>query len=269
LRTPPLVIYSLGQNRNNVLHRQAEHRASALQHVDLSPRHPRWSKRLDHGHPFELKLGEAAHRFGDSGIVAALTAAEAEAARMEALDHEMGPPDARRGLLKLGAYYEADHQRWQLVADMQQRLLRGELVATARERPAGPRIDVSAEAWLHLHPHFADNTARDGMDALALYDVRVTLAEAASAISRDEIAAVAPVVAGEPSPVYSVAGLRAWYMLRCRTWPATHPAPSEADDLAAAAAHFGMAVPRDPFRTIRRELAPAKWKKPGPRQSRA
>lgn len=79
----------------------------------------------------------------------------------------------------------------------------------------------------------------------------------------------APEPAGQPAPVYSKAALRYWYRLRVSTWPASHPPPSEADDIAAAAAHFRRDIPRDPFREIRRELAPEAWKKPGPRSKRA
>lgn len=78
-----------------------------------------------------------------------------------------------------------------------------------------------------------------------------------------------PEPVGQPAPVYSLSGLRAWYRLRVGTWPASHPPPSEADDIAAAAAHFRRDIPRDPFRGIRRELAPEAWKKPGPRNKPA
>ncbi|MFN6953783.1 MAG: hypothetical protein ACK4PG_03195 [Acetobacteraceae bacterium] len=73
----------------------------------------------------------------------------------------------------------------------------------------------------------------------------------------------------QPVPVHSISALRAWYLLRVGTWPASHPPPSEADDIAAAGAHFRRHIPRDSFRAIRRELAPEAWKRPGPRSKRA
>lgn len=79
----------------------------------------------------------------------------------------------------------------------------------------------------------------------------------------------APEPRGGPAPVYSHDALRAWYRLRVGTWPGSHPPPSESDDIAAAVVHFCRDIPRDPFRAIRRELAPEAWKKPGPRRKRA
>jgi hypothetical protein len=92
-----------------------------------------------------------------------------------------------------------------------------------------------------------------------------------SAIPGPELIAAAPIASGtggEPPPVYTHAALKFWFALRRSTWPRSHPPPSEADDLAAANAHFRRQVPRDPFRAIRRELAPDDWKKPGPRRRR-
>ncbi len=214
-----------------------------------------------------LTLTEAARAHGDPDSVALLVAAEAEAARLEALDIEQGLPDPRRNVLKILAYREAEYQRCQLRDALRHRLREGDLIATARERPAGPRIDVPAAAWRHLSPAFENSSARDGMGQVALYDVRIVLAgpaapttippaDAASALCRE----------AEPAPVYSLAVLRSWYRLRCAGWPATQPPPSEPEDRSAASRHFGRTIPRSALRAIRCELAPAHWLKPGPRK---
>jgi hypothetical protein len=123
-----------------------------------------------------LALAEAARAHGDPDTVALLVAAQTEAARLEAMDADPRTLTNRRALLKVAAYREADYQLCQLRDALRHRLREGDLIATARERPAGPRIDVPAAAWRHLSPAFEDSSARDGMGQIALYDVRVTTA---------------------------------------------------------------------------------------------
>jgi hypothetical protein len=221
---------------------------------------------MKHDHPVGLTLAEGARRSCETAIVDALAAAEVDAARFEAMDLLPGRHDTHRGLLKSAAYYEIEYQRCQLLLNLRGRLLRGEVVATARERPTGPRIEVAADAWQYLCPHFADDTARDGMGAVVLFQVRVAEAAPAQASLAKDAMPPAITVHADPKPVYSLSTLRAWYMLRRSSWPATELPPSEADDLAAASQHFGVNVSRDPFRAIRREMAPAAWKKSGPRK---
>lgn len=67
--------------------------------------------------------------------------------------------------------------------------------------------------------------------------------------------------------VYSDAACRAWFRLRRETYPPAAPFPTGADCLEAARAYFDS-VPRDPFRKIRRDIAPKDWQKPGPRGAR-
>lgn len=212
-----------------------------------------------------LTIAKAERAYGDLEILTLLIAAETEVARLEAMDVEHGLPDPQRGMLKIGAYRDADYQRGQLRDELHRRLREGELMATARERPVGPRIDVPASAWQHLYPTSGDSTARDGWGQVALYDVRVAVAEPAATLTPD--AAPAPRADVEPVPVYSPAVLRGWYRLRCAGWPATQPPPNEAEDRAAASRHFDRAIPRSALRTIRRELAPSHWLKPGPRKA--
>ena len=213
-----------------------------------------------------LTLVEGARRSCDSSILEALAAAEAEAARFEAMDLLPGRQETHRGMLKSAAYFEAEYQRCHLLDDLRRRLQRGDLVATARERPTGPRIEVAAEAWQYLSPHFAEDTARDGLGAVVLFQVRIAEAAPEQVSLAQDAMPPAVTAHADPKPVYSVSTLRAWYMLRRSSWPATEQPPSEADDLAAASQHFGVKVSRDPFRAIRREMAPAAWKKSGPRK---
>jgi len=221
---------------------------------------------MKHDHPIGLTLAEGARRSCDSTILDALAAALAEAARFEAMDLLPGRQDVHRGMLKSGAYFEAEYQRCQLLDDLRCRLLRGELVAMARERPTGPRITVAAEAWQYVCPHFADDTARDGMGAVVLFQVRIAEAAPSQVSQAQDVMPPAVKAQGDPKPVYSLGTLRAWYILRRSCWPATELPPSEAEDIAAATLHFGVKVSRDPFRAIRREMAPAAWKKSGPRK---
>jgi len=169
---------------------------------------------MKHDHPIGLTLAEGARRSCDTAIVEALAAAEAEAARFEAMDLLPGRQDPHRGMLKSAAYFEAEYQRCQLLDDLRRRLQRGDLVATARERPTGPRIEVAAESWQYLSPHFADDTARDGLGAVVLFHVRIS--EVTSAQVSLEQDAMAPTVTShaDPKPVYSLATLRSWYILR-------------------------------------------------------
>jgi hypothetical protein len=85
-----------------------------------------------------LTLGEAARAHGDPDTIALLVAAETEAARLEAMDADPRTLTNRRALLKVAAYREAEYQRCQLRDTLRHRLREGDLIATARERPAGP-----------------------------------------------------------------------------------------------------------------------------------
>jgi hypothetical protein len=58
-----------------------------------------------------LTLAEAARAHGDPAILLLLTAAESEAARLEAQDSEPGPLDPHRAMLKVAAYRDADYHR--------------------------------------------------------------------------------------------------------------------------------------------------------------
>jgi hypothetical protein len=155
-----------------------------------------------------------------------------------------------------------------LTDELHRQLRDGELIATARERPVGPRIDVPTAAWRYVTPVFGDSSASDGTGQIAIYDVRVAIAglDAPAAVLAQALAASTR-TDGELAPVYSLAVLRSWYRLRCAGWPATQLPPSEAEDRRAASKHFGRAIPRSALRAIRRELAPAHWLKPGPRKA--
>jgi hypothetical protein len=164
--------------------------------------------------------------------------------------------------------------------------------ATVRTTP-----DVPMDKWLRWCPSMKDPDWGDlrfpKADILARFPCR-DLADTASASSTEPVTK-APKLAdlsnrcsplatasadsatgpspgqhnsGAPLPVYSKRTLRAWYLLRVHAWPPDHPPPSEANDLAAAEAHFSHKIPRASFRGIRRELAPPAWKKPGPRGGR-
>lgn len=216
-----------------------------------------------------LNVAEAIEAFCDPETITAMKKAQAEAARLEDLDRSPGSVDLMRGRFKVAAYSEAAFYRIELCQDLQRRLTAGELIATARERPASPRIDVPTSAWRHLLPEPSDGSARHGTGSIELYDVRVSLAGPAETGAMPEPEELTqPLASADVAPLYSVVVLRSWYRLRCASWPSTTPPPSEPDDRAAASKHFGRTVPRAALRTIRRELAPAHWLKPGPRKAR-
>jgi len=71
-----------------------------------------------------------------------------------------------------------------------------------------------------------------------------------------------------PPPIYSIDALRAWYRLRAATWPPGDIPPTEHDDIAAAREYFRHDVSREVVRRCRETLAPASWRRPGPRRRR-
>jgi hypothetical protein len=72
----------------------------------------------------------------------------------------------------------------------------------------------------------------------------------------------------EPSPARAApARLNAWYSERVATWRANEPAPTEAQDWAAAREQVGECS-RAQIRDLRRALAPHGWLKPGPKRRR-
>ena len=105
----------------------------------------------------------------------------------------------------------------------------------------------------------AAGVARDGGGLHLKGDTALSIGQVPTAATR-------PI--GEPRPVYSKEAHRAWYRLRYHSWNASQPAPSEAADRAAAEAHFGVAIPREQVRKVRRELAPPSWRKSGKRKGR-
>jgi len=72
----------------------------------------------------------------------------------------------------------------------------------------------------------------------------------------------------EPAPIYSIDALRAWYRLRAATWPPGDTLPTERDDIDAAREYFRRDVSREVVRRCRETLAPASWRRPGPRRRR-
>jgi len=176
-------------------------------------------------------------------------------------------------------------------AHLLQWLRSGALVANAEWAATGERRDMLPAEWAFL----SLDESRDNRDDVAPFIEhggqdrrwqRVT-------VPRDALLALAPPHGAEPKPkaeqaqaeakeaklpdaeaapsaanteaVYSVKSLRAWYLLRVRTWTPAAPAPSENRDLADAKAYFGDAVTRQAIRDLS-DLRPADWRKRGPRK---
>ena len=70
------------------------------------------------------------------------------------------------------------------------------------------------------------------------------------------------------NPEYSPEICAAWLGLRVASWPKDRPPSTEAKCHKAAETYFGIKIPRDPFRKIRREVVPHIWYKSGPRHGR-
>jgi hypothetical protein len=60
--------------------------------------------------------------------------------------------------------------------------------------------------------------------------------------------------------------IRRWQQWRYDNWPAGRLEPTSEQCQAAAEAHFGCHIPREPFIDIRNSIVPYPWRKPGPRR---
>lgn len=76
-----------------------------------------------------------------------------------------------------------------------------------------------------------------------------------------------PIALSSPAG-YSPVRLESWYAAWVAANEETGHAPSRAEDLAAAKEALGDAVPREAVRALRRQLAPAGWRKQGRRTER-
>lgn len=65
---------------------------------------------------------------------------------------------------------------------------------------------------------------------------------------------------------YGANQLAAWYHCRVKTWPLGKLGPTEDQDQTAANIVFGFVVPRAHIRRVRAKIAPADWRKSGPRR---
>lgn len=138
-------------------------------------------------------------------------------------------------------------------------------LAAAPERRIYLDLELAADAAriLYRFPAPAPDLPRD----VELSAVRVVAAPDASRRAEAPAPAAEP-LAPPPRPAFAPNIARLWYRARVAGWRRDTPPPSEADDLAAMrAAHEGT-IPRDFIREVRRELAPAEWRKSGPRKPR-
>ncbi|MBL6081586.1 hypothetical protein JMJ56_26705 [Belnapia sp. T18] len=107
-------------------------------------------------------------------------------------------------------------------------------------------------------PHDAELT---GVRIKALADATVAVSSPAQPSSRKSRAAAA---SKAPPSRDEIARWQKW---RFDNWPAGKAAPTGPQCLAAARAHFGYKIPRDPFLAIREPIVSRAWKKPGRRRS--
>lgn len=149
----------------------------------------------------------------------------------------------------------------------------GRLVAWAREgNPMAELRRIPADAWTTLRfVHVLE--ARAGGHGVELFGIHIAAAAAAAEPAPAAPSPPEPVVTAEGPPprtdaaqaVYTPEALRAWFLLRVKTWPKGQPPPREADCIAAAKAYFADAPGRDEFREIRRQKTPEDWRKRGPK----
>ena len=81
-----------------------------------------------------------------------------------------------------------------------------------------------------------------------------------------EQVAVDGAAAADPRPKPTDCAVRQWMHERVAAWPDDEPAPNEAEDFAAATAHFAPGLSRYEFRMVRESETPAEWRKQGPRK---
>ena len=156
-------------------------------------------------------------------------------------------------------------------------LLEGRLIASMC-LPDGRRVDVPAERWGHLIPHWNQDEARyaDG-EVVAREIVVRRQGEALSVPLPMELPRAAPeqpAVAkrkrqkptrSRPAPV-SDATLKSWYMNRMKDCRREWRVPSQREDEEDAKTEFGSRVSRERVRNMREELAPPEWQERGRRR---
>jgi hypothetical protein len=179
---------------------------------------------------------------------------------------------------------------WLSICLLDQLSQRPDLQLTARSNydPAAPRLPIEADIvqeasrgdnrnatvihrWVHFnfdldHATIGRDLPRNFWDdttPAARADVRV---EPADTLTPDHLASSGSSQASKPD--YSPKICAAWLRLRVVSWPKDRPPSTEAECHAAAEAYFGIRIPRDPFREIRREAVPDAWYKSGPRNGR-
>jgi hypothetical protein len=141
---------------------------------------------------------------------------------------------------------------------LQQALLRklrnGDVYATGYSSQSAldePAARITPDRWRVLRPNFLTSEAESqtGMIAGILVFKAV--------VSKD--------VSEQPAR-FSPGALRTWYEHWVSKNAHDGKTPSRSDDLAAAKAEFGVAVPRNAIRALRRELAPPEWRHMGRRK---
>ena len=162
----------------------------------------------------------------------------------------------------------------QLKTAFRTRLRSGELVATGYVKPRklnDSRTAIPADKWQFLVLDFSNGTASG--DGLEVVEILIDRAEHASEHETEPEGmgehiplGVTPKEKPEPAPDrrFSEAAVRNWYEQYVKDHADDERPPSRDDDLAAVRKEYGDGVPRDTMRALRRDLAPAKWKKAGP-----
>ena len=146
-------------------------------------------------------------------------------------------------------------------------LIEGRLVANMC-LPDGRRVDVAAERWGYLIPHWNYDRAAYADGELVAREIivrrqgealTVPVPAAAATRKRPKPARL------RPTPV-SDAVLRSWYKDRMKKCLLEWRVPSQRDDEEDAKTAFGSRVTRERVRNMRKECAPPEWQERGRRR---
>jgi hypothetical protein len=160
------------------------------------------------------------------------------------------------------------------VSDLVRAIVAGTVRVTAchgLERVELPTEVLAARQWrLRRDASLIVYTADGGQQAYGQTQIEVTGRNGTleqQAVSVSTIKASPKTRPPSVKAQYTENALRAWFMLRIRTWPENKPFPTEPACLAEAKNYFD-GVTRDKFRDIRQDMAPPGWRKQGPRAQR-
>lgn len=149
---------------------------------------------------------------------------------------------------------QLSHARMRMEVEFVDLLKNGSIFATgyASHSPLDmPATRIVADRWRILEPNFEESSAKGS--SLEVSGILI-FGGAAAVLAKPT-----------PAKAFSHAKLREWYVRWISSNDQNGHLPSRDDDLLAARAALGDAIPRSAIRLLRQELAPSAWKSFGRR----